>query len=390
MSTDLNFYSGLKAHFTPVQKLVRNLNLFTKVPKDWVVVVTDVLDSTKAVNSGNHQKVNLAATGSVVTVMNTLKTKLKDFQIPYFFGGDGAIFLIPSSKETEVKNALATFSQHVKKNLQLTLRTGFVLVSDIYSSGYDIQITKVRMNQYLIIPLVLGNGLQYAEDLIKNNFDPKKQEIVSSPALDLEGMECRWDKIAPKKDKNKVVCLIVSCADEKEQSKIYGDILDMIDLTFGSFNQRQPIATTRLKLNATLAKIREEMVARIGENKFSYLLKHFLITYFGKFYFKYFTEGKTYLNKVSQLSDTIMIDGSLNTVMEGGSSQVEMLTNYLDLLEREGKIKYGLHATYASVMSCYVQDRGDNHIHFVDGTEGGYTSAAIIYKKKYKADSTIA
>ena len=390
MSTGQNFYSSLKVHDAPVHKLIRNRNIFTKVPEGWAVVVTDVLDSTKAVNSGNHQKVNLAATGSVVTVMNTLKSNLKDFEVPYFFGGDGAIFLIPADQEEKVINALTTFSSHVKKNLQLTLRTGSVLVSDIYRSGYEINIAKVRMNKYLVIPLVLGNGLQHAEDLVKNNFDPTRNDSITSPALDLEGMECRWDKIAPKKEKNKVVCLIVSCPDESSQSQIYGDILDMIDLTFGTFNQRQPIATTRLKLNATLAKIREEMMARIGKNKLSYLLKHFLITYFGKFYFKYFAEGRSYLNKVSQLSDTIMIDGSLNTVMEGGTSQIEMLTNYLDLLEREGKIKYGLHATYASVMSCYVQDRGDNHIHFVDGTEGGYTSAAIIYKKKYSDSPAVA
>lgn len=127
------------------------------------------------------------------------------------------------------------------------------------------------------------------------------------------------------------------------------------------------------------------MVARIGENKMTYLFKNWIVTYMGSFYFKYFKEGQEYLSKVSLLSDTIMIDGSLNMVMEGNVQQIERLTNYLDLLEKEGKITYGIHTTYASVMSCYVQDRKDNHIHFVDGTEGGYTSAAIIYKSKLAA-----
>ena len=35
---------------------------------------------------------------------------------------------------------------------------------------------------------------------------------------------------------------------------------------------------------------------------------------------------------------------------------------------------------------CYVQDREDNHIHFVDGTEGGYTTAALVYKSKINGD----
>jgi hypothetical protein len=172
------------------------------------------------------------------------------------------------------------------------------------------------------------------------------------------------------------------------QSEIYGDILDIIELIFGSLERRQPITVARLKLKATIAKIKEEMIAKIGRNSLGYLLKNWIVTYFGRFYFRYFEKGKSYLDKVRQLSDTIMMDGSLNTVMEGSESEIEMLTNYLELLEKEGKIKFGIHATYASIMSCYVQNYNDNHIHFIDGTEGGYTSAAIIYKSKYAEPTT--
>ncbi|MFT5165733.1 MAG: hypothetical protein ACI8P3_000961, partial [Saprospiraceae bacterium] len=37
-----------------------------------------------------------------------------------------------------------------------------------------------------------------------------------------------------------------------------------------------------------------------------------------------------------------------------------------------------------SVMSCYVRNRDDQHIHFVDGSQGGYTQAAIMLKKKLR------
>jgi hypothetical protein len=33
-------------------------------------------------------------------------------------------------------------------------------------------------------------------------------------------------------------------------------------------------------------------------------------------------------------------------------------------------------------MSCYVRDRRDEHIHFIDGIGGGYTMAATVLKKK--------
>jgi hypothetical protein len=383
MLDSADFYISLKTSYTPIQKLIRNKKAFQAVPEDWYVVVADILDSTIAVQNGLHTKVNLAATGSVVAVMNTVQSKLQDSSIPYFFGGDGATFLVPETLAPAVDIALKNYSHHVQDNLQLTLRTGMVSVKEIRKKGYQLNIAKSKLNKYLTIPVVLGNGLQYAESHIKDNFKISDSHDPATPVTNLEGMECRWDQIAPRDEKHKVICLIVNCPDDNLQPEVYGDILDIIELIFGSLERRQPITVARLKLKATIKKIKEEMAARLRTNKWTYLLKNLVITYLGGFYFKYFKEGKTYLKKVSQLSDTIMMDGSLNTVMEGSASQIEMLTNYLDLLEREKKIRYGIHATYASVMSCYVQDRDDNHIHFVDGTEGGYTSAAIIYKSKY-------
>src|SRR5690606_36121687 len=108
------------------------------------------------------------------------------------------------------------------------------------------------------------------------------------------------------------------------------------------------------------------------------------VTLIGKFYFKFFKAGKLYKYRITQLSDTIMLDGFLNTVISGTDKQVEKLKIILDGLEAENKIIYGLHVTHASIMSCYIEDRAEKHVHFVDGTEGGYTSAAVMFKEKLK------
>ncbi|MFT5385627.1 MAG: hypothetical protein ACI81W_003035, partial [Saprospiraceae bacterium] len=60
------------------------------------------------------------------------------------------------------------------------------------------------------------------------------------------------------------------------------------------------------------------------------------------------------------------------------------LTNELEQLEKEGDLYFGLHVSQESVMSCYVRNRDDQHIHFVDGSQGGYTQAAIMLKKKLR------
>ncbi len=383
MQSTRHFYANLKAKKAALQHVVRQPKSFSKVPSDWHVVVADVENSTEAVEKGLHNNVNLAATGSVVAVLNSIKSELRNHEIPYFFGGDGVTFLIPNEVIIPVMSALDNYKSHVTKNLALTLKIGSLAVSKIYAKDLKIQILKSKVNAHLTIPIILGNGLKFAEKFIKKELGQVDSVSYTTPTVNLTGMECRWDQISPRDENNKVVCLLVHCEDESQQSSVYADVLDIITLVFGNLEERQPITVKRLKLKATVNKIRKEMIARLGRNNLGYLLKHWLITYFGKFYFAYFKEGKEYLNKVSQLSDTIMFDGSLNTVMEGNSGQIETLTNYLDLLEREGKIKYGIHSTYASVMSCYVQDRRDNHIHFVDATEGGYTSAAVIFKSKF-------
>jgi len=378
------FFKKLIPHKIPLRKLLGDERLFEKVPENWHIVVADIEESTQAIENGLHNEVNLAATGSIVSVLNQIKKYKNKIKIPYFFGGDGATFIVPPSVLKDVLYVLNTQRIHVKKNVKLDLRVGSIPVLEMYEQGHNLSIAKIRLNDYLITPIVLGTALKHAEKVIKNTYEEDAKEIIVRKKIDLTGMECRWDEIDPPKSEQKVVCLLINCKDEKSQRVIYQEIITKLDLIFGDLHERQPITTLKLKLDTTIDKIRKEMYARIGKYNMVYLLKNWLVTGFGKYYFKYFEEGKSYLLKVSQLSDTLMIDGSINTVISGDREQIDRLIAHLDKMEAANKINYGIHITHASVMSCYVEDRKDNHIHFVDGTDGGYTSAAKIFKTKLK------
>ena len=383
MKSDLNFYKKISKNSLPLTDLLKDESLFSSVPKNWSIVVTDIENSTAAVANGFHNDVNLCATGSIITVLNTIKTVSKKIEIPYFFGGDGSTFIMPNTILTPVLEALNNYSQHIKNTLNLNLRVGHLELEKVYNNNVTLRITKLRHNKYLTTPVVLGNGIKYAENVIKDNFKVSHVD-TSVLALNLEGMECRWDEIYPSQTDKKVICLLVNCNDEKKQAEIYGTIMNEINYVFGDLNNRNPITALKLRLNTSIEKIKKEMHVKLGKNKTSYLLNNWLITIFGKYYFKLFKAGKRYVYKVSQLSDTIMLDGSINTVISGTNKQVSRLQILLDDLESNNKIIYGLHTTHASIMSCYIQDRKEKHIHFVDGTEGGYTSAAIMFKEKLK------
>ena len=382
MVSNTSFYKNLDVNNVALRELLKNENLFNTVPNDWFVIVTDILDSTTAIKNGFHNDVNLIATGSIITVLNTIKKLDKKTSIPYFFGGDGASLIVPQDLYKVVFLALENYSKHVRKNFKLSLRVGEMKVEDVYKSGATLRIAKLKLNSFLITPVVIGNGLKFAEKSIKDNFIETIELDKTKFSIDLEGMECRWDEIKPNSEEKKVICLLVMCKDESKQAEIFTTIMDEIDYIFGELSLRTPITSLKLELNTSFSKIRKEMYARLGKFDSKYLIKNWLITNLGKYYFKFFKEGKAYLYKVSQLSDTIMLDGSINTVFSGTDMQINKLKLLLDSLESDKKIIYGMHATYASIMSCYIEDRDEKHIHFVDGTEGGYTTASRELKKK--------
>ena len=382
MDSSYKFYNQLPKHSLPLGELLKSESCFAGVPKDWHVVVADIQNSSVAVAKGLHNDVNLTATGSIITVLNELKIMDPQLRIPYFFGGDGATFIMPPAIVNQVVDKLHSYSNHILKILKLTLRVGSVELAQVYNENSVLRIAKLKQNNYLTTPVVLGNALKAAEKFIKNSFESYPMSIKDTIELNLKGMECRWDEILPGIESNKIICLLVTCNDETKQAEVYDKILSEIDFIFGNLSERNPITVPRLKLNTSLQKIRKEMYACLGRRKKRYLIQNWLITFFGQYYFKFFKEGKNYLYKVTQLSDSIMLDGSINTVFTGSTQQVNQLKIYLDTLEAEGIINYGIHTTHASIMSCFIQDRDRKHIHFIDGTEGGYTSAAVGLKKK--------
>ena len=162
-------------------------------------------------------------------------------------------------------------------------------------------------------------------------------------------------------------------------------VIDKIDKIYGQPQTRTPISTTRLKLKATIKKISEEMKVKMGGRRPLLILKTWITTLLGTLYFKT-KSGKDYLMQLVDFSDTLVIDGKINTVISGTTRQRELLETALNELEQNNEIHYGLFVSKESVMSCYVRSMDNNHVHFVDGSDGGYTKAAGVLKEKLAAN----
>ncbi|QEC78286.1 DUF3095 family protein [Mucilaginibacter ginsenosidivorax] len=374
------FYGSLPVNNIPLGDLFIREDLFRDVPDDWHVIITDIKGSTLAVLAGGSQNVNLIATGSIVAVLNiALKANVS---VPFFFGGDGATFLVPPIILDEAMQALILYRKNTLTNFQIDLRTGTLPVKQVYDQGYKLRIAKHRISEVFSIPVVLGNGLSYAEKIIKgHDMLPNYEALLKE--VDLTGMQCRWDKIAPPENTNEVLSLLVIASHEDGQPEVFRKVMCHIDEVYGDEKKRTPISVAQLKLKTTFNRIGTEMRASMGRAPFFEQVIAWFINLYGLIFFST-SKGKHYLEKLVEMSDTLVIDGKINTVISGTLSQRKRLQNVLDKMETDGELCYGLYVSGESVMSCYVRDLDDGHIHFVDGAEGGYTRAAKIIKAKLK------
>jgi len=380
-SHDEHFYAGLTAHKIPLGELFGHPGYFEEVPDSWTVIITDIRNSTDAVLGGQHQTVNLLATGSIVSVLNVAFAQ--KITIPFFFGGDGATFLIPHHLRNAAFNALKVFQKNTLDNFGLDLRVGEMPVRRIISDGHTLRIAKYYNSSIFSIPVILGDGLTYAEKVIKGDDYLNDSVYDDAAGLDLSGMQCRWDRIAPPDNKEEIVTLLVLSRNGNEQASIFRSVIEAIESQYGSISKRQPISVNQLKLNTTFGRLGTEMRARIGKIRMLELLRQKVLSLYAFIYLRTF-KGRLYLERLVDMSDTLVLDGKINTVISGTVRQRKMLEDFLGNMESNGKIYYGIHVSNASIMSCYVRDLDDGHIHFVDGSDGGYTQAARMLKAKIK------
>ncbi len=375
------FYSRLPANHISLGELLTEDHLFYNVPESWHVVITDIRNSTGAVAGGMHETVNFIATGSIVSVLNiAFKAGIT---VPFFFGGDGATFIVPPVVADAAMRALAVFRKNTKENFGLDLRIGIVAVTEIYAKSFELKLSKLKVSGAFSIPVILGDGLYCAEKLVKNeqyrfDYDPKPED-----ELDLSGMQCRWDKIGPPEMNQEVVTLLVCAPAGGKQAALFAKVMEHVDGIYGPFPRRQPISVPRLIWKTTFKKMEMEMLVRKGSTSILGLAASWIAWLSGYVYFRT-SRGRNYLNSLVEMSDTLVIDGKINTVITGTPQQREQLQNALDGMEAAQEILYGLHVSSESVMSCYVHDLKDGHIHFVDGAEGGYTKAAGVLKQKLR------
>ncbi|XWK90064.1 MAG: DUF3095 domain-containing protein [Phormidium sp.] len=390
MSTDY-FYSELPALADFLE--ITNSKNYVSVPADWQVIVTDIVGSTKAIESGRYKEVNLIGACSIVAILNIAT----DFEVPFVFGGDGASLLIPPSLLPQAKAALLATKILAKQEFQLDLRVGIVPVSVVNKNGYDIKIAKLKVSKNYQQAVFNSYGLTHATDLVKNPdyaviYLVKEHEY--QPKADFSGLECRWQDVHSQHGEIVSILVLATSSEPKEVNCIYRQLLNKFSEIYGKETDFHPIPLANLKLTFDERKLMLETKVRSPVGNWLqqqwYLSKIKLENYLGAFFMNFKLKVSDmdwgeYKNLFLDSTDYKKFDDILRMVIAGNSEQRQQLTKYLETQYQQGELVYGLHNSDRAIVTCLVFERNGRQVHFVDGADGGYTLAAKAMKKRMQS-----
>lgn len=382
-----NFYENMEG-FADFSSFVNETH-YLALPDDWYVVITDVINSTSAIDAGRYKQVNAAGVASIVVLLNAIKPTV----IPYVFGGDGASACIPDAFIEQAKAALVTSQKMAKIEFDLELRVGIVSIREIREAGYTVNIGKYKPHHYFQQALFSGGGLSYAEQLIKNDDVYLINNFAGLDNGSFEGFECRWNQISSPHGETISLLVQVLESNAKDRETTYQKVMLEIRKIYGSDDKYHPLHTD--KMNLTFSPMLLKVETRIRSaflnplNQLRYLSWLWILQWVGKYFMKTnkttsVTRWGDYKSNLIKNTDYRKFDEALRMVMSGKPEQRHLLRTFLQQLHEQGKLVFGIHAADSALITCIVNDYNHDHVHFLDGSQGGYAMAAKELKQQLK------
>lgn len=360
--------------------------VYERVPEDWWVVVADIAGSTAAIESGRYRDVNTLGAACIAAAQNAMDRT--DF--PYVFGGDGATLLIPPERFDAVARGLDGVRRMALEQFGMTLRVGAVAVSDVTASGHAVEVARYQESDELeiandrvfadrCVAMFRGGGITVAEKLIKG--DPERYEVPDDPAneADLTGLSCRWKPVPSQRG---TILSILVTATSADAPGTLARLLERLDeILDGDMANANPIQVSKMGYKSVMQLVAEER--RLFPSPWSMaFLRNVMEIVYAVAVFKYglpaiFFDASRYASAIDTHSDFRKFDDQLRMVIDCTTQQEEAIRDLLSGLAAEGELRYGIHASGTAMMTCFVYGMSDGeHIHFVDGGDGGYAMAA--------------
>jgi len=368
------FYDGVRV-FRGFRSLMDPAH-YTPVPDDWTIGAADVVQSTKAIAENRYKAVNMAGAAVIASVTNALGGR----EFPFVFGGDGASFAV-SPRDREVAcAALAATATWASAELGLTLRVAMVPVAEVRAHGLDVLVARYAVSENLTYAMFSGGGLAWTDAAMKRG------EFAVTPAPpgtwpDLSGLSCRFREI--RSARGVILSVLVLPRPDAEPAAFRKLTEEIVTLAEQSPDAGRPVPAGGPGMSWPPPGVELEARTAMGKRWLRRIKVHaqtflaFLIMRSGIRVGAFVPA--TYLRQVVENSDFRKYDDGLRMIIDCTPELAEGLEQRL--AAASGMAFYGLHRQEGAIMTCFTHSalRSD-HVHFIDGAQGGYAAAATALK----------
>lgn len=360
---------------------ITELSAYQPLPDDWTVLTADVVGSTKAIERGAYKSVNMVGAASIICVLNAANGA----SLPFQFGGDGGLIVTPPSLTEAAIRELRRLQATSESMFGLSLRAAAIPVSALREAGADMLARKYQLSPGNNLAMFAGGGPGLADVWLKTppqGVDYAFSPDGSEPEPDLEGLSCRWE---PLKSRNGVMLTVIMQANDNPSgaadklAAVLGARVaafapahdDAMRFRWPPRGLRMEIAAGRKQgrairralwahFTALMQLICEKQAVKIGDY-----------------------DGGVYRKELQAQTDYRKFDGALRMVLDLGAAQADAIENWLEQEFQAGRLRYGTHRADSALMTCLLFNLAESqHIHFIDGADGGYAMAAKAMKAR--------
>ena len=391
MTGTATFYADLPS--TPDFSEVADLAAYARVPSDWTVLLTDVIGSTKAIQAGRYKDVNMVGAACITAALNALP----GINLPYVFGGDGATILVPPDGVDAGREAMVGLAGLAEQQFGLGLRVGIVPVAALHREGANLGVRKLELSPGNNLALFSGDGLETADRLVKDPSPDNPYAVAipeTPPEPNLEGLSCRWEPLKAVNGVSLTCMLRAIDPDDGAQENALRSTLAAIQTIL-----REDPATAAAPARAETMRFRWpprnlwiEAKATAGEGTafaryMSIVKESFFQSIAERFNLKLGPyNAPVYRQELRANTDFRKYDGLLRMVLDVSGEQAGAIEAYLAAEHKAGRLVYGTHRADSALMTCLVFSlEQSQHIHFIDGADGGFALAAQGFKQQIAA-----
>ena len=238
---------------------------YEPVPDDWVVMISDVQGSTRAIEEGRYKDVNMVGAASITAVLNICG----DIAVPFVFGGDGGTLVVPGSLRDAAGAALAGLRAMSQATFGPALRVGAIPVADLRATGADLRVRKYQLMADNYLAMFAGGGAELADSLLKSAEPGSRYLLEAEPegGPNLEGLSCRWEPLVPRSGRMMTIMVQATTSDPAGEGDVLDDVVREITTVLGHGLQQSAPATAHpaMREPAGEADLLGDVVREISE-----------------------------------------------------------------------------------------------------------------------------